>query len=286
MPPLQVPGTTPRITTMKRSVFYISEGTGITAESLGRCLLTQFEGITFQQNILPFVDTPKKAADAVQRIDHAAEKDGCRPLVFSTLIKPDLREIITRTKGVIYDFFETFTSPLEAELGVAASRQPGRSHSLRNYNAYVARIGALHYALSNDDGMPASNYAMADVIIVGVSRSGKTPTCLYLALQHGIHAANYPLTEEDLATARLPAQLRTYRDKLIGLTIQPERLQQIRNERRPDSRYADVKQCASEIAAAQEIFRREKIRFLDSTYASVEELATSILHELGLKRRV
>lgn len=271
---------------MKRSVFYISEGTGITAESLGRCLLTQFEGITFQQNILPFVDTPKKAADAVQRIDHAAEKDGCRPLVFSTLIKPDLREIITRTKGVIYDFFETFTSPLEAELGVAASRQPGRSHSLRNYNAYVARIGALHYALSNDDGMPASNYAMADVIIVGVSRSGKTPTCLYLALQHGIHAANYPLTEEDLATARLPAQLRTYRDKLIGLTIQPERLQQIRNERRPDSRYADVKQCASEIAAAQEIFRREKIRFLDSTYASVEELATSILHELGLKRRV
>lgn len=271
---------------MKRSVFYVSEGTGITAESLGRSLLTQFPGIAFRQIILPFVDTPAKASDAARCIDQAAEADGCRPLVFSTVIKQEVRDVINRTRGVIYDFFETFTSPLETEFGVSASREPGRSHGLRDHSSYIARIGALHYSLSNDDGLPTSNYAMADLVVVGVSRSGKTPTCLYLALQHGIHAANYPLTEEDLAAERLPAQLRPYRDKLIGLTIRPERLQQIRNERRPDSRYSDVKQCVAEVAAAEAIFRCEQIRFLDTTFASVEEIATSILHEVGLKRRV
>lgn len=271
---------------MKRSVFYISEGTAITAESLGRSLLTQFEGISFQQVILPFVDTPEKAADAAERIDQAAEKDGCRPLVFSTVIRREVREVISRTKGTIYDFFDTFTGLLETEFGVPASREAGRSHSVRDYSTYAARIGALHYALANDDSLPTSNYAISDLIIIGVSRSGKTPTCLYLALQHGIHAANYPLTEEDLVTGRLPAKLQPYRDKLVGLTIHPERLQQIRSERRPDSRYAELRQCAAEIATAEAMYRREQIRFLDTTFTSIEEIATSILQQIGLKRRV
>lgn len=249
-------------------------------------MLTQFEGIAFQQNILPFVDTLEKAADAAQRIDQAADQDGCRPLVFSTLIKRELRNVINGTKGVIYDFFETFTSPLETEFHIAASHEPGRSHRMLDDGSYIARISALHYSLSSDDGLPTSNYEMADLVVLGVSRSGKTPTCLYLALQHGIHAANYPLTEEDLATGRLPDQLRHHRDKLIGLTIRPERLQQIRYERRPDSRYSDVNQCVAEVAAAEAIFHREQIRFLDTTFVSVEEIATSILHQLGLKRRV
>lgn len=270
----------------KRSVFFISDGTGITAETLGRSLLTQFEGIAFQKTRLPFVDNVEKAGMAVERINLAAKSDGCRPLVFSTLINREVRDIVSHSSALVIDFFTTFTGAMEAELGVSASQVAGRSHGMGSYDAYTARIGALNFALNNDDGATTRNYAMADVIITGVSRCGKTPTSLYLALQYGIHAANYPITEEDLDTPRLPAALQPYRDKLFGLTIDPERLQQIRSERRPDSRYAALSQCRMEVAAVEEIYAREHIRFLNTTTMSVEEIAASIILQAGLKRRI
>ncbi|MCK9532172.1 MAG: kinase/pyrophosphorylase [Gammaproteobacteria bacterium] len=277
-------GNTP--VSSKRSVFFVSDGTGITAETLGRSLLTQFEGILFQKTRLPFVDNPEKARMAVERINLAAQGDSMRPLVFSTLINREVRDIVARSNGLVIEFFDTFTGTLEAELGVGASRVTGRSHGIGSYDAYTARIGALNFALNNDDGATTRNYAMADVIITGVSRCGKTPTSLYLALQYGIHAANYPITEEDLGTSRLPTALQPYRDKLFGLTIDPERLQQIRSERRPDSRYATLTQCRMEVAAVEEIYAREHVRFLNTTTMSVEEIAASIILQAGLKRRL
>jgi regulator of PEP synthase PpsR (kinase-PPPase family) len=277
-------GTTPCCT--KRSVFFVSDGTGITAETLGRSLLTQFEGIAFQKTRLPFVDNVEKASMAVERINLAEQADGCRPLVFSTLINREVRDIVARSNGLVFEFFDTFTGPLEKELGISPSRVAGRSHGMGSYDAYTARIGALNFALNNDDGATTRNYAMADVIITGVSRCGKTPTSLYLALQYGIHAANYPITEEDLDSSRLPQALQPYRDKLFGLTIDPERLQQIRSERRPDSRYATLAQCKLEVEAVEAIYAKEHVRFLNTTTMSVEEIAASIILQAGLKRRL
>jgi regulator of PEP synthase PpsR (kinase-PPPase family) len=270
----------------KRSVFFISDGTGITAETLGRSLLTQFEGIAFHKTRLPFVDTPEKAQMAVERINVAAKSDGCKPLVFSTLTNLEVRNVVTRCQGLMIEFFETFTGALEQELGVKSSHVAGRSHGIGNQDAYTARIGALHYALANDDGATTRNYALADIIIIGVSRCGKTPTSLYLALQYGIHAANYPITEEDFESGHLPAALQPYREKLFGLTINPERLQQIRSERRPDSRYATLAQCKLEVSTVENLFRKEHIRFLNTTTVSIEEIAASILLQAGLKRRI
>lgn len=271
---------------MNRTVFFLSDRTGITAETLGRSLLTQFEKFHFRQINWPFLDTLDKAEEAVRRINRAAYEDGVRPLVFSTLVDPLVRKQIHKSRALVFDFFDTFTSPLEKELGVTASHVMGRSHGIGNYASYSARIDALNFALSNDDGITTASYPAADVILIGVSRSGKTPTCLYLALQSGILAANYPLADQDFESSKLPQILEPYRDKLFGLTIDPERLQQIRSERRPDSRYARIEQCAFEVQAVEKIFRQQRIPYLNTSFMSVEEIATTILHEAVLERRL
>jgi len=270
----------------KHSVFYVSDRTGITAETLGRSLLTQFEGVVARQARWPFLDTPDKAQEAVDRLNQIAEEEGERPIVFSTLIDSELRGIINQANAVIIDFFDTFNSRLEQELGVPASRVVGRSHGIHDYSAYTARIDSLNFALATDDGITTRNYPAADIILIGVSRSGKTPTCLYLALQYGVLAANYPITEEDLGNNRLPEVLQPYRDKLFGLTIDPERLHHIRSERRPNSRYASVDQCRYELDRVEGMYRAEAIHHLNTTSMSIEEIATSLLHAAGLERRL
>lgn len=271
---------------MKRTVFFLSDRTGITAETLGHALLTQFEGVEFQQTSWPYLDSEEKARQIVERINQAAVDDGCKPLAFSTLINPQLRDIVRQSDALLFDFFETFTAPMEKELGMEASRVSGRSHGMGSISTYTSRIDALNFALSHDDGVTTSSYSDADIILVGVSRSGKTPTSLYLALQYGVLAANYPVTEEDFENTRLPEVLRPYRDKLFGLSIHPERLHQIRSERRPDSRYATIRQCRFEVKAAEAMFRRERIRFLNTSYMSIEEIATSMMQVAGLQRRL
>jgi regulator of PEP synthase PpsR (kinase-PPPase family) len=265
-------------------VFFVSDGTGITAQMLGHSLLTQFEGVDFKQITLPFVDTLEKAEECLARI--AAESANGQPIVFSTLVNQDLRQVVRRAQALFIDFFESFIDPLEAGLGVKSSHTIGRSHSAMDKKEYQQRIEAINFAMAHDDGASHRELAQADVILVGVSRSGKTPTSLYLALQFGVRAANYPLIPEDFQRMQLPEALRTQKSKLYGLTIAPERLREIRQERRPDSRYADLENCRYEIDEAEKLMRREGIRCSNSTSKSIEEIATTILRELRLARHV
>jgi hypothetical protein len=265
-----------------RTAFFISDRTGITAESLGHSLLSQFEGINFNRIRLPFLDSVEKARDAVAQINEAAIADGRRPLIFSTLILPAVRNIIEQSDALFLDLFEMFIVPLEAELGVSSSHAVGRSHAAdKNYNS---RMDAVNYALNHDDGGITRDLNLADIILIGVSRCGKTPTSLYLAMQYGIFAANYPLVPEDFASETLPQALNPLRSKLHGLTIRPERLQQIRNERSPNSRYAALENCQAEVKQAESLMQLANIPYLDVTAISVEEIATTILHQRGLKR--
>lgn len=270
---------------MRKTVFFVSDGTAITAETFGHSLLTQFSNVDFRQIRLPFVDTRSKATDAVSLINRAAEADAGKPLVFSTIVDAGISAELTDCNAHVFDMFTTFMEPLEAILGVERSPRVGQAHGMGNAHAYEDRMEATNYALTHDDGI-SKKLGEADVILVGVSRSGKTPTCLYMALHYGIKAANYPLTEEDLEQPRLPGFLREHAGKLFGLTIDPSRLSQIREVRRPESRYASLKQCRYEVEAAEAMFRTEKVPMLSTTGSSVEELASRILLELGLQREI
>jgi len=270
----------------KRTVFFISDSTGVTAETLGHSLLTQFDAENFNQVTLPFVDTIDKADHAVVTINQVAADEGVRPIIFSTLVRDDIREHLLPAEGLFLDFFQTFIAPLEAELGVRSSHAEGRAHGLIDENQYDQRIEATNFALNNDDGTQTRDYEKADVILVGVSRSGKTPTCLYLALTYGVFAANFPLSEDELESGRLPALIEPHRDKLYGLTIEPLRLQQIRKERRATGRYSTIQQVNYEIRAAEQLFKRCGINFLDTTHSSIEEISSNILNSTGIERRV
>jgi regulator of PEP synthase PpsR (kinase-PPPase family) len=269
-----------------RTAFFVSDRTGITAEMLGHSLLTQFDGVRFNEVTLPFVDTIEKAREVVDKINQQGATDGERPIVISTLARTEIAQVVGEADALFLDCFEIFISPLERELGVRASHAIGRSHSVNDFVNYHHRIESVNYTLSHDDGVSNRDLSDADVILVGVSRCGKTPTCLYLSMQYGIRAANYPLIPEDFSTMRLPAQLRPLRGKLYGLTIKPSRLQQIRNERRPGSQYATLANCEFEVREAEALMRQEGISFLDATSKSVEELATTILQEAKLTRRI
>jgi regulator of PEP synthase PpsR (kinase-PPPase family) len=267
-----------------RTVFFISDGTGITAETLGHSLLSQFENTTFRQTRIPFVDTVEKARECLMRIEEARQRDGVRPIVVSTLVRQDIAGVVHEADAVVLNFFESFIAPLEEELGCKSSHTVGRTHSSADSQGYLARIEAINFTLAHDDGITDKGLEQADVILVGVSRSGKTPTSLYLALQFGIKVANYPLIPEDFERHQLPDGLHRFRHKLFGLTITPERLTQIRQERRPDSNYASLKNCTWEIDAAQNLMRREGVRWLDSTSKSIEEIAATLMSTLGLDR--
>jgi regulator of PEP synthase PpsR (kinase-PPPase family) len=272
--------------TQRRTVFFVSDGTGITAQMLGHSLLTQFEGVEFSQITLPFVDSTDKAQECLERIERESLRGDGQPIVFSTLVNGDVREVVRRANALFVDFFETFIGPLESGLGIASSHTIGRSHSAMDKQEYKNRMEAVNFAMAHDDGASHRDLAEADVIMVGVSRSGKTPTSLYLALQFGVKAANYPLIPEDFDRMQLPEALRGFKAKLYGLTIAPERLQEIRRERRPGSKYADPANCRYEIEQAESMMRREGIRWINSTSKSIEEIATTILRELRIERHV
>ena len=270
-------------TIKKRTVFFVSDGTGLTAEALGHSLLTQFEEVEFKQIRIPFLDTIEQAQEAVVHINAQGELDGMRPIVFTTLVNQKLAAIVHQADAFSLSYFETFLAPLEAELGVKSSHTVGRSHGSADSSDYKNRIEAINYTLAHDDGITDRDLAEADVILVAVSRCGKTPTSLYLAMQFGLKAANFPLIPEDFDRGCLPGTLEKHRSKLFGLTIQPERLHQIREERRADSKYASLAYCRYEIAEAEKMMRREGIRWLDSSTKSIEEISTTILQELKLR---
>lgn len=269
-----------------RTVFLVSDSTGITAETLGHSLLTQFETENFKQITLPFINTTEKADEAVAKINRVAAQDNLRPIIFSTLVDDRLREHLLPANGLFLDFFQTFLGPLEGELGVRSNHTSGRAHGLLDTVKYDQRIDATNYALTNDDGAHTRDYEQADLILIGVSRSGKTPTCLYLALTYGVFVANYPLSEEELESGKIPAVLEPYKHKLYGLTIEASRLQQIRKVRRATGRYSSIQQVNYEIRAAEQLFKRFRVEFLNTTHASIEEIASNILNSTGVERRV
>jgi len=261
------------------TVFFVSDGTGITAETFGHSVLSQFD-LRFKQIRLPFIDNAEKAHDACRKINEAYAESGLRPIVFSTLVKADLAGIIRQAHAMQMDLIQTFVKPLEQELGVKSTHTVGRSHNSADTQAYKNRIEAINFSLAHDDGQSHKNLAAADVILVGVSRSGKTPTSLYLAMQFGLKAANYPLIPEDFERGKLPSNLYAFKHKIFGLTIAPERLTEIRNERRPGSKYAAMENCRYEVNEAEAMMKREGIRWLSSTTKSIEEISTTILQEL------
>jgi hypothetical protein len=267
-----------------RVVFFVSDGTGITAETFGHAVLTQFE-LRFRQVRLPFVDTPEKAYAALRRIDESFHATGKRPIVFSTLVKADLAQIVRQANSLHMNLIQTFVEPLEHELGIRSSHAIGRSHTIANSGEYDSRIEAINFSLAHDDGQSNQNLSSADVILVGVSRCGKTPTSLYLAMQYGVKAANYPLIPEDFEREKLPTALLPYKSKIFGLTISAERLCVVRNERRPGSKYASMENCRYEVNEAEKLMRREGIRWMSSTTKSIEEIAATILQEIRIERQ-
>ena len=272
------------ITSQSRPVFFISDRTGITAENLGHALLTQFSAIRFEHHSLPFIDSEEKARAAADTINQTAQSSQCKPLVFSTLIDDVYRTIIADTQSHVIDFFDAFIKPLEIELGTQSTHATGLSHGISNEVVYMSRMDAINFALKNDDGITTKEYKDADVVLVGVSRSGKTPTCLYLAMQFGLRTANYPLTESDMLNAKLPKILLPYRDKLFGLMINAERLRTIREIRRQNSEYASMAQCQKETRLINALFQIENIPTIDSSHISVEEIATSIIQLMKIRR--
>jgi regulator of PEP synthase PpsR (kinase-PPPase family) len=268
----------------RRTVFFVSDGTGITAQMLGHSLLTQFEGFEFRQVSLPFVNSTEQAEACRARIEEESRLGNGQPIVFSTLVNGELRALLRSAEAVFVDFFETFIDPLEAALGAKSTHTIGRSHSALDKPGYVHRMEAINFAMAHDDGASHRELEQSDVILVGVSRSGKTPTSLYMALQFGLKAANYPLIPEDFERDQLPPALLPFRSRLYGLSIAPERLTEIRQERRPGSRYAALDNCRYEVEQAERLMRREGIRWLNSTAKSIEEIATNILRELRIER--
>ena len=264
-----------------RTVFFISDGTGITAETFGNAILAQFE-TQFRHVRMPFVDTADKAHQAVRQIKHTAELEGKRPLVFSTIVNMEVLAVLRANcdEGMLMDMFGTFVEPLEAELGIKSNHRVGRFSDASKSKAYNDRIEAINFSLAHDDGQSHRDLASSDVILVGVSRSGKTPTSLYLAMQYGLKASNYPLIPEDFERHQLPPALAPHRKKIFGLTIAPERLSEIRHERRPNSKYASLANCREEVALAEAMMRREGIRWLSTTTKSIEEIATTILQDI------
>lgn len=264
--------------TTRRAVFFLSDSTGITAETMGHSLLAQFSHIEFDRETVPFINSEDKARNVVSLIDMTFRDTGEVPIVFTTIVAEEIATIIAQSKGMMVDLVRSFLGPLEDVLGSKPSSTTGGSHSDIHTTDYQRRIDAMNYALTNDDGQTVGNYQKADVILVGVSRTGKTPTSLYLALHYGVYAANYPLTDDDLEGWGLPAVLQAFKSKLFGLTIKPDRLVQIREERRPNSRYASIEQCRYEVQRVEKLYQQERIPYISTTNASVEEIASRIRH--------
>jgi regulator of PEP synthase PpsR (kinase-PPPase family) len=265
---------------VSRSVYFVSESTGITAEAYGQSLLSQFADARFVKRYTPFINSREKAQALANELAHRAEAEGEKPIVFATMVDEEINVLLKHSECHYFELFDRFMPDLTEVIGQQPSHQSGISHGVTNLENYEARIETINYALNNDDGMRLNKFHKADLILIGVSRSGKTPTCLYLALHFGMRAANYPITEEDFEKGDLPDELLEHKEKIFALTIEPERLAAIRELRRPDSEYSSLRRCYKEVQMAQDMFHRHALSVLDSTTHSIEELASLIKKSL------
>lgn len=268
-----------------RLVFFVSNSTGITVETLGRSLLYQFSNTQFESHSLRFIDSVDKANEALESITHLAAKAKSRPIIISTLVNPELRDILSTAGGLYLDVFDTFIDKIENEIGCEAKLGMGRVHGIGDSEYYSDRIDAVNYSLKTDDGLGVKGYEQADIILIGASRTGKTPTSLYLAMHYGLKAANYPIVDEELDSHSLPKSLRLYKDKIFGLLVTAERLQSIRTKRRAGSEYSSLSQCQYEIRQTEALFQQENIHYFDVSSMSIEEAASSIMDRLKISPR-
>lgn len=263
-----------------RTVFFVSESTGITAETMGHSLLSQFPHLDFTYIQRPYINTQEKAHNLSKEISKVSQEQGFKPLVFATMPESDINKILDDSDCHYYEIFENFLDKIGHDLHTKPTRESGLSHGLVNEKTYDARIDALNYTLKHDDAMILKTLDKADVIIVGVSRSGKTPTSLYLALKYGIKAANYPITDTDFDKHDLPDALLQNREKLFATTIEAKRLHEIREKRRPSSQYSALQTCKSEIKKAQQLYNKYDLIPMDVTHQSIEELSAQIVRKL------
>lgn len=270
------------VQTMKRPAYFVSDSTGITAETVGNALLANFPSVGFVRHTIPFVDTIEGARNVVREIDRAQAAGG-EPIVFTTVKAADLRAVIGGANAVIIDLLAGHLVELEQALGVTASEQLGQFHGVGDVERYFARMRAVEYAIEHDDGQSGRALDIADVVIIAPSRCGKTPTTMYLALQYGLLVANYPLTDDDFPTDGLPRSVARYASRCFGLTTTPLRLSQVRHERRPNSRYASLEQCTLELRRAEDLYRRNRVPFLNSATKSVEEMSAVIMQTMHLR---
>jgi regulator of PEP synthase PpsR (kinase-PPPase family) len=265
-----------------KDIYYVSDSTGILATNLGQSLICQFPEISFHEEKFPFIKT---IADAEKTIRYILKQStGRRPIIFSTLVSPKLRAIFNHPEVELFDVCDAFLERLEQCLEAKALGLPGYSQHVDD-SSMSRRVEAIHYCLGHDDGTKFDEYNEADVILVGVSRSGKTPVSVYMATHMGLKAANYPLTNNNLNHYTLPEGLRHNRKKAVGLTIAPEILSMIREKRYPNSTYAKRSTCVQELEQAQEIFQKYKIPVINTSGRSIEELATQISQEIGLFKK-
>lgn len=273
-----------RIESGKRVVFFVSDRTGLTAETYGRNLLAQFPQLEFETFTLAFVSNEEKAQRAVELIDSVAERSGVQPIVFSSLVSRSEQEVLNNCQGLVVDLFHTFLGPLEDCLGMESAHTQGTSKNVLGKHAYLHRLDAIEYSLAHDDGVRPDQYDEAEVILVGVSRCGKTPTSLYLAMNFSLKVSNYPLTEEDLQSEFLPEILKPHRHKIVALTIRPEVLSNIREKRRPGGKYASLSNCRLEVSSAEMMFQRARLPVYETTETSIEEVAGFVVKTLGISR--
>ena len=261
-------------------VFFLSDSTGITAESMGNALLIQFPNLRFERRLIPFISSVEEARRVVAILD-AAAAGPVLPLAFSTTAVEEVRQELLRTTCPVIDFFDLHMARVESILNAKGIRVAAQLHGMGDVQRYNARMAAIEYAIEHDDGQSMRALHKADVILVAPSRCGKTPTTMYLALQHGIFVANYPLVEEDFVTAELPRPVQDVRERCFGMTTTPARLSQVRNERRPNSRYASLEQCSYELRNAEAMYRNHRLPVVNSSTKSVEEMSTVILQTLN-----
>lgn len=263
-----------------RQVFFVSDHTGVTAEVLGHSLLARFDHLDIETATRPFINNAERATELLAEFGRLSRP----PIVFSTITDPSVRSILSPGADTHLDLFEPFMTQLESSLGQRAESRIGAAHGIRDLGRYQARIDAVEFALTTDDGSNTKRYGSSEVIMVGVSRVGKSPTCLYLAMQYGVRASNFPLAEDDFERSSLPDPLAPYRLKLFGLTIDPRRLHELRTKRSPGTGYASLERCEYEVSRSEQLLRRNNVPFIEVTNVSVEELASQVLLRADLAR--
>lgn len=265
-----------------KDIYYISDSTGILITNLGQALLCQFPEISFHEEKIPYVKTIKEAQKTLEYI--LDKSRGRRPIIFSTIMDLEIRNLFRSPEVEFFDAFDYFLDPLEHCLEAKALRVPGFSRH-GDVLTMNKRVDAINYCLEHDDGTKVNEFDEADVILLGVSRAGKTPVSVYLATQMGLKAGNFPLTDEYLKEQRLPQSVVRNIKRAVALTTTPEMLRSIREKRYPDSKYAKIATCIEELQLAEEIFHHHKVPIISSAGKSIEEIATQVTQEIGLARK-